>query len=171
MIDYGEDEMNKPFHIVAVLAIIGLIVAACGPSVATTAAPQPTEAPAATAAEGQDPTAEAPAATEAPEPTAGAPAEPKVLRVRFTNDMSNADPAFHPSTIDTVIAETVLEGLVTYKPGTWELENVLAESIEQSEDGLRIDFKLKEGVMFHGDYGEMTAEDVKYSNERQALGR
>ncbi|HXV44710.1 MAG TPA: ABC transporter substrate-binding protein, partial [Anaerolineae bacterium] len=40
--------------------------------------------------------------------------------------------------------------------------------IEQSEDGLTIDFKLKEGVQFQGGYGELTAEDVKFSYERIA---
>ena len=31
---------------------------------------------------------------------------------------------------------------------------------------MRIEFKLKEGVKFHGEYGEMTADDVKFSYER-----
>jgi peptide/nickel transport system substrate-binding protein len=68
--------------------------------------------------------------------------------------------------MDTLTAETVGEGLVTFAPGTWDVVNVLAESMEQSEDGLRIDFKLREGVQFHKEYGELTAEDVKFSYER-----
>ena len=39
----------------------------------------------------------------------------------------------------------VYEGLVSYKPGTWEVVNTLAESITPSADGLTIDFKLKKG--------------------------
>ena len=35
-------------------------------------------------------------------------------------------------------------------------------------DGLQFDFKLKEGIQFHGGYGEVTAEDVKFSYERIA---
>jgi len=68
--------------------------------------------------------------------------------------------------VDEQVAVNILEGMVEYKAGTWEVVNVLAESVEQSEDGLTIDFKLKEGIQFHGGYGEMTAEDVKYSYER-----
>lgn len=103
--------------------------------------------------------------TEAPEPTE-APPEPKILRIRLGNDISNVDPAFHPAMADTIVLGTTGEGLVSFKPGTWDLVNVLVESIDQSEDGLQIDFKLKEGIQFHGGYGELTAEDVKYSYER-----
>jgi peptide/nickel transport system substrate-binding protein len=39
---------------------------------------------------------------------------------------------------------------------------------EPSSDGLQYHFKLKEGVLFHGGYGEVTAEDVKFSFERIA---
>src|SRR2546429_1948743 len=30
----------------------------------------------------------------------------------------------------------------------------------------QVDFRLKEGIMFTGNYGELTAEDVKFSYER-----
>lgn len=43
----------------------------------------------------------------------------------------------------------------------------LAESWEVSEDGLRHTVKLREGVQFHGGYGEMTAEDLKWTAENQ----
>ena len=77
------------------------------------------------------------------------------------------DPAFYPARADE-IATGVFEGLVTYKPGTWEVVNKLAETFEPSADGLQFDFKLKEGIQFHGGYGELTAEDVKFSYERIA---
>lgn len=93
--------------------------------------------------------------------------EEQPLRIRLaTSDVSNMDPAFIPTVEDENIAYCVYQGLVGFKPGTYELQNVLAESIEQSEDGLRISFKLHEGVQFHGGYGELTAEDVKFSFER-----
>jgi peptide/nickel transport system substrate-binding protein len=108
------------------------------------------------------PAAQAPAApaTEASTP------QTRILRIRFPSDLVNADPAFHPAGIDTLTAETVGEGLFTFKPGTWELQPVLAESYQVSDDGLRIDFKLREGVQFQKGQGELTAEDVKFSYER-----
>ena len=48
------------------------------------------------------------------------------------------------------------------------LKNDLAEKIETSEDGKTITFKLREGVKWPKGYGELTAEDVKYSYERIA---
>jgi peptide/nickel transport system substrate-binding protein len=43
----------------------------------------------------------------------------------------------------------------------------LAESWTISEDGLRHTVKLREGVQFHGGFGEMTAEDLKWTAENQ----
>ena len=43
----------------------------------------------------------------------------------------------------------------------------LAESWEVSEDGLVHTVKLREGVQFHGDWGEMTAEDWAWTAEDQ----
>lgn len=50
---------------------------------------------------------------------------------------------------------------------TSEVEPDLAESWTTSEDGLVWTFKLRQGVQFHKDFGEFTAEDVKFSFERQ----
>ena len=100
------------------------------------------------------------------QPTEVPPEEPKILRTRLVDDISNLDPAFYPSHVDTATSTNIHEGLIAYKPGTFEVVNVLAESIEASEDGLTIDFKLKEGIQFQGGYGEVTAEDVKFSYER-----
>src|SRR5262249_55588684 len=56
-----------------------------------------------------------------------------------------------------------------YKPGPrWEAVNVLAEKLEVSSDGRRFAFTLKKGVQFHHGFGEVTADDVKYSYERIA---
>ena len=60
----------------------------------------------------------------------------------------------------------VLEGLVTYPPSNppkWEQVNVLAESLDVSSDRKQIAFKLKQGVEFHRGFGEVTADDVKFS--------
>ncbi len=151
--------MMKPnVRIVFVPLVVSLLLAAC-------AAPRAAPAPAAPA-----PAAPAPAAvaTEA-KPTQAPVAEvmaKHILRVRFPSDLVNADPAFHPAAMDTQTADTVGEGLVSFKPGTWELQNELAESYKVSPDGLRIEFKLREGVQFQKGYGELTADDVKFSYER-----
>jgi peptide/nickel transport system substrate-binding protein len=57
----------------------------------------------------------------------------------------------------------IKDGKVT----TAEVEPDLAESWKVSDDGLVWTFTLRKGVKFHHDFGEMTAEDVKFSFERQ----
>lgn len=91
-----------------------------------------------------------------------------VLRVREPFDLTNLDPAIRPNRTDSTIADCIFEGLVSYKGATDEVVNVLAEEFEASKDGLRYHFKLKRGIPFHQGYGEVTAEDVKFSYERIA---
>ena len=50
---------------------------------------------------------------------------------------------------------------------TAEVEPDLAESWTLSPDGTVWTFKLKKGVQFHKGFGELTAEDVKFSFDRQ----
>jgi len=158
-------------RLIITLVIAALLAVGCS---TTTPTPPPVqeqvptveEAPAAaepTAA--TQPTAEEPTAEPVEEPVA---VEPKILKLRLVSDIENLDPAFQPTFEDEYASNGIMQPLVGYKPGTWELQNVLADSLTQSEDGLTIDFTLKEGVMFHGGYGEMTAEDVKFSYERIA---
>ncbi len=143
------------------LLIVGsLLLVSCSVPAAAPTVPAATQAPA------------EPAATQAPEPTqappTAAPAEPKVLRVRLYGDIKNMDPAFVSSQNDWVVGNTILNGLVSYGPDSYEVVNELAESIEQSADGLSISFKLKPGILWQKGYGEVTAEDVKFSYERIA---
>jgi peptide/nickel transport system substrate-binding protein len=137
------------------IIIFGLFLSACA-APSTPAPAVATEAP-----------LEEPVVPEAVVTEESAPMEEKVLRIRLgTSDVSNMDPAFIPTVEDENVAYSVYQGLVGFKPGTYDLVNVLAETIDQSEDGLAIEFKLREGVQFHGGYGELTAEDVKFSFER-----
>ncbi len=69
---------------------------------------------------------------------------------------------------DSLISDCVFSGLVMQKQGAYEWKNDLVEEIKQSEDGKTIDFALRQGVMFHKGYGELTTEDVKFSFERIA---
>jgi peptide/nickel transport system substrate-binding protein len=102
------------------------------------------------------------------EETAAAAGGGGTLRFRLETDISNLDPAFFPAEADEVVTGCIHEGLVTFKPGTFDVVNCRAETFTPSKNGLTFKFKLKEGVQFHGGYGEVTAEDVKYSYERIA---
>ena len=90
------------------------------------------------------------------------------LRLRAGNDISNTDPAFWPTHIDEWCSLSTMEGLVSFRTGTFNNVNCLAESLELAKNGLSVHFKLKQGVEFHGGYGELTSADVKYSYERIA---
>jgi peptide/nickel transport system substrate-binding protein len=101
-------------------------------------------------------------------PTGQAAETADKLNVRIVNDIANLDPAFYPTSEDSQIAYCIMEGLVTYKPGTFDVTNQLAETFTPSSDGLSYAFKLKQGIQFQGGYGEVTADDVKFSYERIA---
>lgn len=92
----------------------------------------------------------------------------KILEIRLAADIQNLDPAFEPQDYDLQVIFNIYENLVGFRPGTFELINTLAESWTPSADGTRFEFKLKEGMRFHRGYGDVTAEDVKFSFERIA---
>ncbi len=85
-------------------------------------------------------------------------------RIRLGADISTMDPAHAVREYD--IDLILYSRLLRYKPGSSELVPDAAESVDVSEDGKTISFKLKEGIQFHKGYGELTAEDVKFSFER-----
>ncbi|MBX2881527.1 MAG: twin-arginine translocation signal domain-containing protein [Granulosicoccus sp.] len=90
----------------------------------------------------------------------------KILKIRTYADMRSLDPAHSQGIVDEEIQSSIYSKLIQYKPGRdwgWELD--AAESIEQVDE-TKIKFKLKQGIMFSNGFGEMTAEDVKYSFER-----
>jgi peptide/nickel transport system substrate-binding protein len=125
------------------------------------------------------PTQEAPTAippTNPPEPTAApvvattepaAPAGPKILKVRITADIQDMDPAFMTGSLENSITNNIYQGLIEYR-GNYDkyFDALISEPLKVSADGLKISFKLREGVQFQKGYGEMTADDVKYSFER-----
>lgn len=90
----------------------------------------------------------------------------RILRVCIDTDIMNLSPGFIDSISDETVSRAVFEGLIRYTGGSAETENLLAEWIKTSEDDRVIHFKLREGVMWHKDYGELTTEDVKFSYER-----
>lgn len=91
-----------------------------------------------------------------------------LLTVRLVSDIANLDPAFLVGQVDDAVMLCIAENLLTFDRNGEELVNELAEEFESSDDGLTHEFRLKEGIPFHGGYGEVTAEDVKFSFERIA---
>lgn len=51
-------------------------------------------------------------------------------------------------------------------PGTWEVEGHLARSWTWAKDGRSMRVQIRPNVPFHGNYGEVTAEDVAYTIEK-----
>jgi peptide/nickel transport system substrate-binding protein len=95
----------------------------------------------------------------------------KILNVA-AKEPDTLDP--HASTLgqSQAISRFMFRGLTRFaikdgKVTTSEVEPDLAESWTLSPDGTLWTFKLKKGVQFHKGFGEMTAEDVKFSFERQ----
>lgn len=91
------------------------------------------------------------------------------VAVRLDRDIQGLlAPPYRLSFQENNILRSVCEGLIAFKPGTYEWELAAASKIEQVSE-TEIAFELKPGRMFHGGFGEMTAEDVKWSFEQYAV--
>jgi peptide/nickel transport system substrate-binding protein len=95
----------------------------------------------------------------------------KVLNIA-AKEPDTLDP--HASTLgqSQAIVRFMFRGLTRFaikdgKVTTAEVEPDLAESWTLSPEGTIWTFKLRRGVQFHKGFGELTAEDVKFSFERQ----
>ncbi len=76
-------------------------------------------------------------------------ADAGTLHLALLADMSTPDPdVFYDIEGNTVIL-SAYEGLVQYKPGTTQIEPLLAQSYTVSPDGLTYTFTLRHGVVFH----------------------
>lgn len=88
------------------------------------------------------------------------------LRVYVPSDPASLDPAFWGTSVDGYLMLNLLPRLASPAPGNeWKLELDAAESVDRS-DPLKIKFTLKKGIQWANGYGELTAEDVKFSFER-----
>ena len=84
-------------------------------------------------------------------------------------DIGTLDPHFATKIGEGPIIQMVYESLVRNSPSVIDIENIqpsLAERWEVGKKGLTWTFYLRKGVQWHGGYGELTAEDVKFSLER-----
>jgi peptide/nickel transport system substrate-binding protein len=98
---------------------------------------------------------------------ASAPAQEKVLRVRIGADMTGLDPAKLFNIENQTISNHIYNGLVRYEyEKSGAIVPDLAEKWELSADGKTYTFHLRKGVKWHKGYGELTADDVKFSYDR-----
>lgn len=158
----------RPLMLVSIVALAALFALACGsaPEEAP-AAPAPAPATAAPAA-----AAPAPAPTSAPAPTtapAAAPAESAgggqlKVAMRTLGNPQGLPGQASGGTGDTIPGLIgLMESLTERKAEDLLFYPHLAESYDVATDLSKITVKLREGVQFHHGWGEMGAEDVKWS--------
>jgi peptide/nickel transport system substrate-binding protein len=98
----------------------------------------------------------------------GTAAERSILRVRASADLQVLDPAHRKGQPEGDILRCILPRLIEHRTGDrWGWRLGAAERIEQ-EGPTRVRFTLRPGIMFTGGFGEVTADDVKFSYERIA---
>lgn len=88
--------------------------------------------------------------------------EEKIVRVALPSQPATLDP--HSSTILAEVTRPIYETLLTVDEN-WEIQPMLAESYERSDDGLTFTFHLRPDLVFH-DGSELDATDVVASMER-----
>ncbi|MCY6381908.1 ABC transporter substrate-binding protein [Hoeflea prorocentri] len=87
-------------------------------------------------------------------------------------DVGSLDPAKTKTGSDEYVALQIFNSLIAPPRGTMDirldqLQPQLAESWEISDDKKTWTFRLRPGVKWHKGYGEVSADDVKFSFERQ----
>ncbi|MCD2203034.1 ABC transporter substrate-binding protein [Halobacterium sp. KA-6] len=84
----------------------------------------------------------------------------------ISDTFNSLDPAASGNTQSGAQVMYMFDAPLNYRNGTTEVENLLIQDYEISDDLTEYTFTLKEGVQFHDDYGELTAADVVYSIRR-----
>jgi len=99
-------------------------------------------------------------------------AQEKIVRMALrASDIRSLDPHYGTTTAEYACIDSLFNALVRFKPEDITPEKIepdLAEKWERSKNGLVWTFYLRKGVKFHKGYGELTAEDVKFSLEKAA---
>ncbi|PIC73661.1 ABC transporter substrate-binding protein [Sporosarcina sp. P17b] len=86
------------------------------------------------------------------------------LKVAYNAQPPTMDPLMTTAVATRDIGRNIYESLITLDEDS-AVAPMLAESVEESEDGKTLTFVLREGVKFH-DGSEMTADDVVSSMQR-----
>jgi peptide/nickel transport system substrate-binding protein len=88
------------------------------------------------------------------------------LHIRNYQDLASLDPPFTLSGAEGMVADAIFQNLLQFKAdGSWDMQPDAAEYFEAIDD-THYAFRLKRGQMFSNGFGEMTADDVKFSFER-----
>ncbi len=88
------------------------------------------------------------------------------LHIRNYMDVHSLDPVSTVSGAEGLIMGAIYQNLLQFTAdGSWKPRLDAAEWFEQ-RDATHYDFRLKPGQMFNNGFGEMTADDVKFSFER-----
>jgi peptide/nickel transport system substrate-binding protein len=88
------------------------------------------------------------------------------LHIRNYLDILSLDPPNGFSMAEGIVEKAIYQCLLQFKAdGSWDTELDAAEYFEAIDD-THYAFRLKKGQMFSNGFGEMTADDVKFSFER-----
>ena len=100
-------------------------------------------------------------------PPSAIPQERELI-IAYTGDIITLDPPLVRQVPDYPLIMNLFNGLVRYVPTSADVkvEPDLASRWEVSSDGRVYTFFLRRGVKFHRGFGEVTADDVKFSLER-----
>jgi peptide/nickel transport system substrate-binding protein len=90
------------------------------------------------------------------------------INVRIDRDLTAMDPGYRVGPWEGNVIRSVFQRLIRQKANSAELEPDAAAEVTQVSPTL-VDFRLNAGQMFTDGFGEMTAEDVKFSFERIGL--
>ena len=83
-----------------------------------------------------------------------------------SSTFSSLDPVASGNTASGSKIMNMFDAPMNYPNGSPEVEPLLVDDFSVSDDLTTYEFTLKEGVQFHGDYGELTASDMVYSIRR-----
>jgi peptide/nickel transport system substrate-binding protein len=114
---------------------------------------------------GPEPTTAPPGETAEAKPTVAPTTPPMPTKTKAVIGMPaptrSLDPFYIGSPNDLALDMAIYDSLFDIDYETMEIVPVLVEEWEQVDD-LTWAFKLKEGIQFHKDYGEMTADDYAF---------
>jgi peptide/nickel transport system substrate-binding protein len=105
-------------------------------------------------------------AVPGPAASASAAAQSNALTVAMPSLFEETFLPWNGAAMRKYYLDPIYEYLVYLDPETKQAKPGLAEKWQMSKDGKTWTFWLRKGVQFHDGYGELTAEDVKYSLER-----